>query len=198
MTADLFTRAQKFLREKSTIVSGARFDCGRKLWLSYRDQKFILENEIEAHPIDQLLFRTGDPLIEGEAGVTTDAGVVRAKLKFSTKPDKDQDRSVVAFNLDALLALKNNSEIWVRNWREGDRLFPQGMSGTKLISDVLLEAGIRGKSNKKRYPLVYVKSTGLILWVPGIRRSNVAPVSDETTRILELTLEKDQGLLEKP
>lgn len=67
----------------------------------------------------------------------------------------------------------------IRPWRDRDRMSPYGMSGqTKLVSDLLTDAGITG-SSRKNYP-VLESSSGEILWIPGVRGS-------EQTRMLRAT-----------
>ena len=73
------------------------------------------------------------------------------------------------------------SDFLVRPWHDGDRISPFGMRGkTKLVSDILNEAGIRGR-NKGGYPIVARASDPAdILWIPGVRRSEAAKVTPET------------------
>ncbi|MBD3337227.1 MAG: tRNA lysidine(34) synthetase TilS, partial [Candidatus Eisenbacteria bacterium] len=76
--------------------------------------------------------------------------------------------------------------LWTRTWRAGDRLRPLGMRGGKLVSDLLGEARIR-QSVRSRIPVVGDRE-GLI-WVAGIRRSQRAPVTPSTRRVVELRYE---------
>jgi tRNA(Ile)-lysidine synthase len=81
---------------------------------------------------------------------------------------------------------KLGTEIFlVRPWQDGDRIIPFGMQGkTKLVSDILNEAGIRGRK-KRGYPAVVRASDPAdILWIPGHRRSAVAEVTPETKSVV--------------
>lgn len=78
---------------------------------------------------------------------------------------------------------KAQGEFQLRTWREGDRMHPLGMKGTKLVSDILAEAGIPASERKKSYVLTLNEQ---IIWVVGIRASALYPVTPQTTKILEI------------
>lgn len=65
----------------------------------------------------------------------------------------------------------------VRSWREGDRLEPFGMKGSRKVSDVLSDAKVP-LDMKRRVPLL-VKD-GRVLWVAGIRASRHYPVTGQS------------------
>lgn len=83
---------------------------------------------------------------------------------------------------------KAQGEFQLRRWREGDRMRPFGMKGTKLVSDILAEAGIPASERKNSYVLTFDNN---IIWVPGIRASALYPVTDKTTKILEIRHENN-------
>lgn len=66
----------------------------------------------------------------------------------------------------------------IRNWEPGDRMTPFGMGGnSKLVSDLLNEAGVRGENLKRKMPVVVRKEDpSTILWLPGVRTSELARV----------------------
>ena len=80
------------------------------------------------------------------------------------------------------------SLLLVRPWRSGDRMQPFGMHATKLVADLLGEAGIHGRA-KLGYPVVVHETSGEILWVPAIRRSAAFPIVETTREPLELRFE---------
>ena len=57
----------------------------------------------------------------------------------------------------------------LRPARKADRMAPMGMSGTKLVSDLLREAGV-DVSRRRNYP-VCVDSSDRIIWIPRVKRS---------------------------
>lgn len=70
--------------------------------------------------------------------------------------------------------------------REGDRMQPLGMEGTKKVSDLLVDA----KVPKRRRGLVPVVREGdSIVWVAGVRMSEAYKVTESTSRAVRLTWE---------
>ncbi|MBE0476573.1 MAG: tRNA lysidine(34) synthetase TilS [Coriobacteriia bacterium] len=68
--------------------------------------------------------------------------------------------------------------------REGDRMRPLGMRGTKKLSDILTDA----KVPRRRRPVTPVVRDGeAIVWVAGVRLSEEHKVGPETRRALRLT-----------
>lgn len=74
----------------------------------------------------------------------------------------------------------------VRKWKHGDKLSPLGMSGTKLISDILIDKKI--SDIKKDEILVIEDKNQNILSIPGLLISNTAKLSNKTKSIVTLTL----------
>jgi tRNA(Ile)-lysidine synthase len=87
---------------------------------------------------------------------------------------------VVAFDADRLPA-----ELLVRGRRAGDRFMPFGGPGERRLKTLLIDAKVP-RWERDRLPLV--EASGEIVWVAGLRRGIQAPVSADTTRILELRL----------
>jgi tRNA(Ile)-lysidine synthase len=87
-------------------------------------------------------------------------------------------------NNDALLMKKADLRfpiIW-RNWKNGDRLVPFGMRGSKLISDLLKEArvGVVEREHMK----VLENGNGDILWLAGIRSHEHYRVNKEDRELI--------------
>ncbi len=70
----------------------------------------------------------------------------------------------------------------LRPWREGDRLAPYGMKGTRLVSDIFNDAKI-GSPRRGNYPLL-VDAEGRVLWICGLRASRHHAVTPRTEDIL--------------
>ena len=79
----------------------------------------------------------------------------------------------------------------VRNRRKGDRMEPFGLNGTKKVKDMFIDGKIP-PSLRARIPHI-LDASGRILWIPGVRRSRHAPVSDRTSRVLYMKLHHDSG-----
>lgn len=73
--------------------------------------------------------------------------------------------------------------IVVRGRRPGDRLRPFGMDGTKSLKELMIDSKIAA-SFRDAVPLVCDREG--IVWVVGVRRSAVAPITDETETVLAL------------
>lgn len=88
------------------------------------------------------------------------------------KPGKD----VLYLDADVL----QGKPLSVREWRNGDRLAPFGMKGTRLVSDILSDAKIPLDEKKN---VKIVECDGKILWVVGFRTSRHFPVTAATQRV---------------
>jgi tRNA(Ile)-lysidine synthase len=71
----------------------------------------------------------------------------------------------------------------VRGRREGDRIRPFGMDGTKSLKELMIDCKIAA-SFREAVPLVCDREQ--ILWVVGLRRSAAAPVTESTQTVLAL------------
>ena len=56
-------------------------------------------------------------------------------------------------------------ELVVRTWREGDRMRPLGMHGTKSLQDLFTD---RGVPRSLRHHLPVVTAAGHVVWVAGV------------------------------
>ncbi len=81
------------------------------------------------------------------------------------------------------LSLHPSIPLTLRLWREGDRIRPLGMGGTKLVSDVLADARVPPSERRQRLVLVAGET---VLWVVGIRLAHHARVTPATTRAIAL------------
>ncbi|HTG10777.1 MAG TPA: tRNA lysidine(34) synthetase TilS [Candidatus Eisenbacteria bacterium] len=86
-----------------------------------------------------------------------------------------------AFDVDAL-----PPALAVRARRRGDVFSPFGAPALRRLKSFLIDAGVP-RWQRARTPLV--EAGREIIWVAGIRRGSVAPVTAATTRVLELAIE---------
>ncbi|WP_019420306.1 tRNA lysidine(34) synthetase TilS [Paenibacillus sp. OSY-SE] len=75
----------------------------------------------------------------------------------------------------------------VRSRQPGDRMRVQGLNGSKKVQDMFVDAKI-GPSLRSFIPIV-TDHNGQIVWVPGVRRSDVALVQPSTQYIIHFVLE---------
>lgn len=65
-----------------------------------------------------------------------------------------------------------------RRFRAGDRMKPLGMKGSKLVSDIIKDAGL-SPEEKENLVIVQNIESGEILWVEGLRRSRIDLIEDD-------------------
>lgn len=75
----------------------------------------------------------------------------------------------------------STSRIYIRTWAIGDRFRPLGLPGTKLVSDVFIDAKVP-KRKRFDWPLLCLGNE--VAWVIGIRRGRQALVTGHTRRTL--------------
>ncbi len=86
-------------------------------------------------------------------------------------------------SLNATLWAKR--DLWLRSWNEGDRMIPFGMTGSRKIQDILVDAKIP-RADRKRVPVL--ECEGEIIWIPGYRIAAQWAVTDADTRNLQVSL----------
>lgn len=89
-----------------------------------------------------------------------------------------QNQEQVVFDLEQL-----NEPLFVRSRRAGDRISYFGLNGSKKVKKLFMESKIP-KSRRDQYPIVVMGEQ--IIWIPGIRRSDIAPVTSKTKKFLYL------------
>lgn len=104
-------------------------------------------------------------------------------LEISMVENKNIDFKTTPRNQCLLDAGKLEFPLLVRNWEDGDRFQPLGMTGTKLVSDFFIDLKLP-VFKKKQIPIVL--SADKIVWVGGFRpdhRFKVEPGSKQVIRI---------------
>ncbi|RXT09016.1 tRNA lysidine(34) synthetase TilS [Ammoniphilus sp. CFH 90114] len=76
----------------------------------------------------------------------------------------------------------------VRSRRPGDRIIPFGMEGTKKVKDLFIDEKVP-KQLRERIPMI-ADNEGL-LWIPGLKRSNRARITETTQKQLLLQYDTD-------
>lgn len=84
--------------------------------------------------------------------------------------------------------LEKSGSVNVRFWKEGDRLLPFGMKGSRLVSDIFSDAKLSLRQKQTLPLLTHTDGSGneIILWVPGLRASRNFPVTPSTRSILRV------------
>jgi len=79
----------------------------------------------------------------------------------------------------------------VRRWREGDRVRPLGMTGSKKLQDLFVDRKVPRRERRK-VPVV-VGSGGEILWVAGLCVGRAAAVRPDSRHVVRLEWEPAAG-----
>ena len=87
-------------------------------------------------------------------------------------------------HIATLDADKVHFPLTIRRVEEGDWMVPFGMTGRKLLSDLMTD--LKMTLFKKRRQLVVVDAQGIIVWAVGLRTDQRIAVSDKTKVVLEL------------
>jgi tRNA(Ile)-lysidine synthase len=72
--------------------------------------------------------------------------------------------------------------------RAGDRMRPLGMTGSRKLSDLLIDAKV---PRRRRLRTPVVRDSQRIVWLAGVRMSEEYRVTVETTRAVRLTWERE-------
>ena len=94
-----------------------------------------------------------------------------------------QDRSSAFFDADELEELL---PLELTVWRPGDQMVPFGKEHPVRPKKLFADASV-ASSERAGYPVIR-GADGSILWVAGLRNSNIAPVTPETNQVLHLSL----------
>jgi tRNA(Ile)-lysidine synthase len=81
-------------------------------------------------------------------------------------------------------------ELTVRAWRDGDRMRPLGLEGTKTLQDLFTDRKVP-RSLRRRLPVV--ESGGEIAWVAGVALSGAFKVSRDTAQAARLRALHEPG-----
>jgi tRNA(Ile)-lysidine synthase len=76
-----------------------------------------------------------------------------------------------------------SGELTVRNFRNGDRVAPIGMTGHRKVKDIFIDHKL-ATSARVTFPIVEMK--GAIAWLPGIVRGRVGLVTERTENVLRI------------
>lgn len=100
-------------------------------------------------------------------------------------PVSEKETNTAYFDVDKI----NFKKLLLRNRREGDRFRPFGLRGTKKLSDFFIDRKIPRRL-RDRVPLLVEGED--ILWVVGIRRADKARITEDTKKILEVRVLREE------
>ena len=151
---------------KSLDRQGAMFYSDN--WRINIDREFIFLNKNIEEVVDQPIFRN-----EKSFQLNNN----HFKIEVIPKEDFKLDPDPLVANLDLD---KLSFPLRIRNWQQGDRFRPLGMSGQKLVSDYLIDQKI--PINFKKNQLVILTEEN-ILWLVGHRIDDRYKITSKTKKI---------------
>lgn len=81
-------------------------------------------------------------------------------------------------------ASKVHFPLTVRRVEKGDKMVPYGMRGHRLLSDIMTDRKMT--LFEKRRQIVVVDAKGILVWLAGIRISDLCQIDDTTTEVVEI------------
>ncbi len=167
-------------RPGSNSVSGKIFKSTDIVYLLDRGRLIPVDDSNDVNAIDDLrVDLRSEPFICKEMDVSE---FIDLKKHKKLRPD--------AIYLDSVV-LDGDPEFILRGWVRGDRMRPFGMEkGSKLLSDIFSDAKLSLK--QKGHTRVLLRNSDII-WVPGIRCSNLFRISSNTQKVLEIILDDGKG-----
>ena len=94
------------------------------------------------------------------------------RIEWSAMPMSEEAMSEVRScrTHDAAYLPAGEDAYLLREPATGDRIAPLGMKGTRLVSDIIREAGL-DHTARAMVRLLVRRSDGMIIWIPGLKRS---------------------------
>jgi len=119
--------------------------------------------------------------LNGSVNIPETGVKVKTEVLDSVPENLNETDSIEYFDLDGI----RTESLKVRSRKDGDRLRLWGLGGSKKIKDLFIDMKLR---LQKRQEAVVVEDGEKILWVAPYRRSDAAPVSSRTRKILKIEL----------
>jgi tRNA(Ile)-lysidine synthase len=141
--------------------------------------RFSIERErIERAPaLPEILFD-----IPGQG--VTESGTVEATVLENVDPDKLHHLIHVAGHFHALCDPEAlSSPLTLRSRRPGDRISPPGMSGSRKLQDLLVDAHV---AKRDRDHVVVVTGGERVIWVPGFAVDREVLARARAERVMHL------------
>jgi len=143
-----------------------------------------LRSAVTSTPQYALALRIPGDTIVHEAGIKINTTIRTSPLLNKGEPDKTEiSRDTAYFDIG-----KFSEPLIIRNRREGDLFYPQGMGGKrKKIKEYFIDLKIP-RRERERIPIL--TSPEGIMWITGYRGDERFGVTPATERILEVRAEK--------
>ncbi len=163
---DLIDQLLEAVRDRST---GARF-YGRELRISVERAHVVVDREPDGFPT----FDISRPDLEEGA-----AGPFRWRICDNAEVDLSLGMNTAWLDLGTM-----EFPLTMRPWQTGDRMRPVGLGGSKLISDILIDAGTSRNDKAGTYVLM---SGEKVVWLAGYRIAEGFSPGPGTKNVLRVT-----------
>lgn len=178
--------AQEITKEKTDrflllfdAENGKRFDINTRFYAEKSYDRIICRKRCK----HQELFGT----LDIEKNVSDDKWVLTAEYKEENP--KRKSNNVAIFDAEKLIL-----PLAVRYRKDGDRISPKGMKGTKKVSDVLTDAKIE-RSRRDFIPIV--EKDNEIIYIGGVRQSSLYAPDKNTKKYLILKYTEEKFVCER-
>jgi tRNA(Ile)-lysidine synthase len=158
-------------------------------WLSRRRYGKLLLLRSEKHNDVAPAFEVA-LAVEGLTVVESARTIFQSALVPHTLAPMPHDATEAVFDAHSL-----GGGLIARNFKPGDRISPFGLAGSRKVKDVFIEHKIPS-DQRRRFPVVLLE--GRVAWLPGLVRSSLALVTEETTEIVRLTATSKRCLQSNP
>ncbi|MBO0938633.1 tRNA lysidine(34) synthetase TilS [Fibrella sp. HMF5335] len=164
-------------RGAATVKTGQVFRTDSHQLTHHQDRLWLRPRHPTPHTLICVNDWPAEPLDLGQAGQLTVTPLHRDNWS-GTWPDSPNEALFDA----AMLPFP-----WlIRPWKQGDRFRPLGMTGSKLVSDLLQE---RHMPLPDREHVWVLESAGMICWVLGLRMAHVARLTSESRHLINCRLQ---------
>jgi hypoxanthine phosphoribosyltransferase len=156
---------------------------GCRLVREYERIAFLLKPEPAEKPVSyHYTWREGErrlPIPEIGLELRMEPVAPTASMELAGTADARTDSAI--FAADRLVF-----PLTVRTRRNGDRMRPYGLNGSKKVKDIFIDEKVPQRL-RDRLPVV-TDAEGRILWIPGVKRSDIAIADARTESMIRLTL----------
>lgn len=117
-------------------------------------------------------------IAETEETISSNPFVIETVSRSEFRPDRTAS---VAFFAPELL---EKGPVKWRRWQPGDRMRPFGMKGSRLVSDIMAEAGLTS-DRRANLPLL-LDADNNIIFIPGVRTADLYRVMPHHSEIVKI------------
>ncbi|MFC0216109.1 hypoxanthine phosphoribosyltransferase [Paenibacillus chartarius] len=181
----ILERARLAMLQEGTPHLALDLGAGCRLRREYDRIRFAVQSPLSpSPPTFEYIWREGTerlPLPELHAELRFERPAAEGTTGSVTTPRETENSAI--FDGDLL-----EFPLTVRSRRSGDRMRPIGLNGSKKVKDIFIDEKVP-QSTRDRLPIV-TDAAGRILWIPGVKRSDVAAVNSASVHLVRMTLHR--------